>query len=71
MMGWITANIGALWAVLLTLVAVFWTHEEGYKAQLQPKYEPRPQLIAACRGYAGADVNVLLNCEEFLERELK
>lgn len=45
-------NIVAIWALALCLVAVGWTHEQGYQDSLgNPKYDAKEQVIAACGEY--------------------
>lgn len=46
------ANIAAIWALALCLVATGWTHEQSYQESLgEPKYDASEQVVAACEAY--------------------
>ena len=46
------ANIAAIWALALCLVATGWTHEQSYQESLgEPKYDAGEQVVAACGAY--------------------
>jgi hypothetical protein len=46
------ANIAAIWALALCLVATGWTHEQGYQESLgEPKYDASEQIEAACASF--------------------
>lgn len=46
------ANIAAIWALALCLVATGWTHEQGYQESLgEPKYDASEQVVAACTSF--------------------
>lgn len=46
------ANIAAIWALALCLVATGWTHEQTFQAETtMPKYDAGSQVVAACGAY--------------------
>jgi hypothetical protein len=52
------ANIAAIWALALCLVATGWTHEQAYQAEAaKPAYDAKAQVVTACGN--------------FLEREMR
>lgn len=44
------ANIAAIWALALCLVATGWTHEQGYQESVKPVSELVPHMVRACKG---------------------
>lgn len=46
------ANIAAIWALALCLVATGWTHEQTFQAETtKPKYDAGSQVVAACGNF--------------------
>lgn len=46
------ANIAAIWALALCLVATGWTHEQDYQDETaNPMYDAKAQVVAACGNF--------------------
>jgi hypothetical protein len=46
------ANIAAIWALALCLVATGWTHEQSFQAEsVKPAYDAKAQVLAACASF--------------------
>lgn len=46
------ANIAAIWALALCLVATGWTHEQAFQAETaNPEYDAKAQVVAACSNF--------------------
>lgn len=46
------ANIAAIWALALCLVATGWTHEQDFQAETtKPRYDAGSQVVAACASF--------------------
>ncbi len=46
------ANIAALWALVVVIVATGWTHEQTFQDETtKPKYDAGSQVVAACASF--------------------